>query len=84
MCVCYERACVRVRRLSTSYQRPETPSQPLPPLHRIPQTTRQSEFRYWQRKKPTSHLEAKVKNVKFIGELVKFKVRGVTHTGREE
>lgn len=38
-------------------------------------TNKQSEFRYWQRKKPTSHLEAKVKNVKFIGELVKFKVR---------
>lgn len=36
---------------------------------------RQSEFRYWQRKKPTAFLEAKVKNVKFIGELVKFKVR---------
>jgi hypothetical protein len=35
----------------------------------------QSEFRYYQRKRATSHLEAKVKNAKFIGELVKFKVR---------
>lgn len=34
----------------------------------------QDEFRYFQRKKPSSHLEAKVKNVKYIGELVKFKV----------
>jgi hypothetical protein len=38
---------------------------------------KQSEFRYWQRKKPTSHLEPKVRNVKYIGELVKFKVKRV-------